>query len=111
MVASNLDLSLQFWLLSPMPEVFLRRSNVSLYWLKQGLSGWGRICQMLDYFVPNSWQGKENGPKQNEVRFHLQRHFLGLPLPDLVPAVLMFLCPPKGSISLFHHLRCVSVSK
>lgn len=37
MVASNLDLSLQFSMLSPTPEVFLRTSDVSLYWLKQGL--------------------------------------------------------------------------
>lgn len=58
---------------------------------------------MLFYFGPNSWQRKENYPKQNKVSPPHICRFLGLPLPHFVPAVPMLLCPPVGSISLFHN--------
>lgn len=66
-VTSNTDLSSHFWMLPPTPEILLTKSNVSSHWLKEGLQGWGRICQMFCYFDRNSWQGKENGSKQNKV--------------------------------------------
>lgn len=60
---------------------------------------------MLCYFGPDTCQGKENVPKQNKVSSSHQWHFLGLPFLCLVPAVPMHLCPPVGSISLFHNLH------
>lgn len=61
---------------------------------------------MFCYFGFNSRQGKENDSKQNKVSPLCIRHFLGLPLPHLVPAVLILLFPPVGSISLFHNTIC-----
>lgn len=102
-MAHNMDLLLHFWLLSPTPELLLR-SNVSSGWLKQGLQGWGRIRQVLCYFGPKSWQGKENVLTQNNISPSHICSFLGLLLPHLVSAVPMLLCLTVGSISLLHNL-------